>query len=164
MKWIERIEENVIGVSLLFATLMLCINVTLRYLFNANLTWAEELIRYVMIWITFIGSSVCFRRGMHVGIDFILSFTSKSTSRFIHIFVAFMSVIFMLFMFKYSLDLFLFTKNTGQITPALQIPLYWVYLAIPLSSFLSIIHLISILVKLIRNNEVIETSTDTVKS
>jgi C4-dicarboxylate transporter DctQ subunit len=161
MKWIERIEENVIGVSLLVVTFVLVINVFLRYIFNASSTWAEEFIRYVMIWITFIGSSVCFRRGIHVGIDFILSFTSKRASRFIHMFVTLMSILFMSFMLKYGLDLFLFSKNSGQITPAMQIPLYWVYLAIPLSSFLSIIHLIRILVNLIRNNEVIEASETT---
>lgn len=158
MKWIERIEENIIGVSLLLVTFVLCINVLLRYVFNASSIWAEELIRYVMIWITFIGSSVCFRRGIHVGIDFILSFTSDRASRFVHMFVTLMSIVFMMFMFKFSLDLFLFSMKTGQITPAMQIPLYWVYLAIPLSSILSLIYLIRILINLIRNKNMIETS------
>lgn len=150
MKWFERIEENVIGASLLVVTFVLVLNVILRYIFNASSVWAEEFIRYVMIWITFIGSSVCFRRGIHVGIDFILSFTSDRASRFIHMFVTLMSIFFMLLMFKFSFDLFLFSVNTGQITPAMQIPLYWVYLAIPLSSILSLIYLVRILINLKR--------------
>lgn len=151
MRWVYKIEESVIGITMLVTTAVLFMNVVLRYFFNANTTWAEEFIRFAMIWITFVGSSVCFRKGMHVGIDLLLSFTSNLVSRMIRIVVSVLALIFMVFLIKYGIDLVRFSIQTGQITPAMEIPLFWVYLGIPIGSFLSFIHLLKITFDLLRN-------------
>lgn len=153
MKLIKKIEENVIGTAMLVALVILFINVVLRYFFNANTTWAEEFIRYAMIWITFIGASVCFRRGMHVGIDFLLTLTSKSVTKIIQFVVTILCIVFMGFLMVYGLKLVEFSVQSGQITPALRIPIFWVYLAIPVGSFLSFIHLVVIAFNTIKTKE-----------
>lgn len=153
MKYLNKIEEIIIVVGLFMATSLLFINIVLRYGFASNTTWAEEFIRYVMIWITFIGGSVCFRKGLHVGVDFLVDLLKGRAKRGLHLFVNVASMIFMVFLIKYSLDLVVFTMQTGQITPSLQIPLYVVYLAIPIGSTLSFIHLILQTTKMIRNKD-----------
>ncbi|OLS39301.1 TRAP transporter small permease [Bacillus sp. MRMR6] len=143
MKWLKRIEEAFLGTSIALATLVLFVNIVLRYVFSANTNWAEEFIRYVMIWITFIGCSVCFSRGLHVGIDFFLEFVSKKWNNVIGILVNIVSIILMIFLVRYGTELVKFSMNTGQITPSLQIKMYWVYLGIPVGAALSLIHLVS---------------------
>jgi C4-dicarboxylate transporter, DctQ subunit len=140
-KWLFRIEEALLAVCIISTTFVLFVNIVLRYLFDANTTWAEELIRYVMIWITFIGSSVCFGRGLHVGIDFFLEFVSKKWNIVIGFFVNIVSMILMVFMLYYGMKLVQFGMNSGQITPSLRIEIFWVYLCIPLGAALSLIHL-----------------------
>lgn len=140
--WLIRIEGWFLGISILAATFVLFINIVLRYFFSANTTWAEELIRYMMIWITFIGCSVCFGRGLHVGIDFFLEYMSEKWKKIIGYFVNFVSIILMLFLIYYGTELVLFSMNSGQITPSLRIKMYWVYLCIPLGATLSLIHLV----------------------
>ncbi|RYD06992.1 hypothetical protein N752_01485 [Desulforamulus aquiferis] len=68
-KALTAIEETVNGALLLSATLLLFINVILRYVFTSSTTWAEEAIRYAIVWVTFFGASLCARNKMHVGID-----------------------------------------------------------------------------------------------
>ena len=55
-----------ITISLLIFAQVIC-----RYVFNYSLYWSEELGRYTLIWITFLGASVGFKRKAHVGVDFL---------------------------------------------------------------------------------------------
>lgn len=142
MKWLFKVEEAFLGITILLATLVLFVNIVLRFIFSANTTWAEELIRYMMIWITFVGSGVCFGRGLHVGIDFFLEFVTKKWNIIIGILVNIISIILMIFLIVYGTELVKFSMNTGQITPSLQIKMFWVYLGIPVGGALSLIHLV----------------------
>lgn len=142
MKWVKRIEEAFVGICLISVTIILFVNIVLRYGFSANTNWAEELIRYVMIWITFIGSAICFRRSLHVGIDFFIDYLSKKWGSLIALFVNAASIIFMIFILYYGVELVTFSMNSGQITPSLQIQMYLIYLAMPIGAALSLIHLV----------------------
>lgn len=155
----KKIEEFFIGSALLAATALLFVNIILRYFFSANTTWAEEFIRYAMIWITFIGASVCFRRGIHVGVDLLMNSLKRTGQKYLTVYINILSIIFMGFLVKFGVDLVLFSINTGQITPSLKINMYWIYLAIPVGATLSIIHLVLQTVQLIKNNS-IENQSD----
>lgn len=153
MKKLLKIEEAVIAIGLLVVTALLFVNIVLRYGFAANTTWAQEFIRYVMVWITFIGASVCFQKGMHLGVDFVMDLLKGKAKKGLQLFINIASIVFMGILIKYSLDLVLFTKDTGQITPSLQIPLYYIYLAIPIGAALSVLHLIFNLMEIIQNKQ-----------
>jgi len=147
MKFINKVEENLIGIGLLSAVLLVFANVILRYILKSSSTWIEEIVRYVIIWITFIGSAVCFRRMSHMGIDLIFSFIKGGVKKAVEIYIIVASIAFMAFLLKYGIDLFLFTRTTGQITPALGIKLYWIYIGIPFGAFLSLVELFQLLFK-----------------
>ena len=80
LKILNKIEDVFCAVSLLLTTLILFVNVVLRYVFSASTSWAEEMIRYLMIWITFIGGSVCVRHSAHIRMDFLLRYSRCSDS------------------------------------------------------------------------------------
>ncbi|WP_093193972.1 TRAP transporter small permease [Salimicrobium halophilum] len=160
MKILKKIEESTIALGLLAVTALLFVNIILRYVFSANTTWAEEFIRYVMIWITFIGAGVCFRKGLHVGVDFVLDLLKGKAKKGLELFIALASVIFMVLLVWYSIQLVSFTRQTGQITPSLQIPLYYIYLAIPVGAALSLLHLSIRIVNILRNKPHIEETPE----
>ena len=62
-------ETTFVGGALAFASLLLFVNVVLRYWFLAPISWAEELTLYIMVWIVFVGSSVAIRTRGHIAID-----------------------------------------------------------------------------------------------
>lgn len=55
----------VLTMSLLF------VQTLLRFILNIALPWAEELCRYMCIWLSFLGGGIGIRKGVHVGFDLI---------------------------------------------------------------------------------------------
>lgn len=47
-------------------------NVVLRYVFNSGISIYDELSRWCLVWLTFLGSIVAFRERKHLGMDFVL--------------------------------------------------------------------------------------------
>jgi C4-dicarboxylate transporter DctQ subunit len=101
----------------------------------------------MIIWITFIGSAACFRRSAHMGIDLIFSFVKGKAKKAVQLFTLLMSLMFVLLLLYYGIRLLLFAYNSGQITPALQIKTYLVYIGIPLGAFLSSLEIVSLIYK-----------------
>lgn len=141
METFKKIEEGFVGVTMILVLVLLTVNIILRFFFSAGISWSEEFIRYAIIYITFIGGAICFRRGVHVGIDVFMEYLSKRGQKVLQIILNVLAIIFMVLLIKYGTDLVLFSKGTGQLAPALQIKMYWAYLAIPIGSLLSLIHL-----------------------
>ena len=44
-------------------------NVVLRYGFNSGITVSEELSRWLLVWLTFLGAIVAVREHAHLGVD-----------------------------------------------------------------------------------------------
>ena len=53
---LARAGEVLIGVLLLAASLLLFADVVARYGFNDAFSWAEELTRYAIVWMVFVGT------------------------------------------------------------------------------------------------------------
>ena len=134
MKWLYRLENVTSGILILLVTAVLFINVILRFVFSSSLSWSEELIRYGFIWITFIGGAICVRTASHVKIDLIPNYLSENGKRILLIFTSFVALLFLVWLGKLGIDLVAFNYETGQKSPSLGIPIYYVYLAIPVGN------------------------------
>src|SRR3954469_26045538 len=44
-------------------------NVVMRYLFNSGIPTSEELSRWLLVWLTFLGAIVAMRQHAHLGVD-----------------------------------------------------------------------------------------------
>ena len=93
-KIISWVEDSFIGSALILVTFVLFVNVVLRYFFNANLGWAEEFSRYGIVWITFIGASVCISKGTHIAVDSIPEILGQRWQRVIEISVLLICIVF----------------------------------------------------------------------
>lgn len=153
MKKLTKVEDYFVGTMIIAATILLFTNIILRYFFNANTTWAEEFVRYSMIWITFIGMAICFRKGIHFSVDILLKSLPYKGSRILQIIINTISIIFILLIIYYGMKITVFNFNSGQITPSLEIGIFWVYLAIPVGAGLSLIHIISNTILIVKNEQ-----------
>ena len=135
-KCLAKIEDFFCASALLLTAVLLFVNVVLRYVFSASTSWAEELIRYLMIWITFIGGSVCVRKGAHIRMDFLLTLIPKAAHRWVNRLVFLVAAFFCAALFWYSFQLVLFTVELEQTSPAMKLPMWIPYLAMPLGSAL----------------------------
>src|SRR5699024_8655374 len=93
-------------------------------------------------WITFIGMAICFKKGIHFSVDILIKSLPDKGSRLLQIIINIISIIFMLLLIYYGMEITIFNFHSGQITPSLEIVIFLVYLAIPVSAALSLLHLI----------------------
>jgi TRAP-type C4-dicarboxylate transport system permease small subunit len=64
-----RILKCTIAVCLAVMVVLVFGNVVLRYAFNSGITVSEELSRWLMVWLTFLGAIVALREHAHLGVD-----------------------------------------------------------------------------------------------
>jgi len=75
-QYLTSLEKIIVNTLLLTVTLILFINVILRLL-GLSVQWAEEFARYGIVWVTFIGTSICVYKGAHIGVDAITMILNK---------------------------------------------------------------------------------------
>jgi hypothetical protein len=120
---------------------MACIiftNVTLRYLTNQSIEWAEEVSRHMMIWLTFLGAGPVLRYGGHIAVDNLQDALPETMARAIRLFVAVLLFAFFGFMIWYG---WLYMGRTMfQLTAATQVPFAYIYAAMPVGGLLLVVH------------------------
>lgn len=138
LRFLSNIEYWFLALAMLFTTFLLFTNVVLRYVFNSAIFWAEEVLRYLIVWITFIGMATCVAKGSHISLDTIMMVLPENKKRLVRLGVNIVGVIFSLLIFWYSLQLTLTVKATNQLSATIGgFPMYIVYSCMPLGSFLA---------------------------
>ncbi len=115
---------------------------------NPTFPWTEELATYLMIWVGMLGASVALNRGSHLGIDYFVSKFSVIRRLKTEAFVFFCIGMFSLFgMLIGGFLLVSKTLELGQISPAMKVPMGYVYLAVPISGFFLVIYSVELLLE-----------------
>src|ERR1043165_3248319 len=60
-----------VAIALCLAVMVVLVfgNVVLRYVFNSGIATSEELSRWLLVWLTFLGAIVALREHSHLGVD-----------------------------------------------------------------------------------------------
>lgn len=69
---LDAIFKVLIAVMLCVLVITVGANVTGRFVFNYSLAWADELSRYVFIWVIFIGAALAYFRDEHIAVDLLV--------------------------------------------------------------------------------------------
>lgn len=133
----RNFEELVAGTFLVLMTLATFTNVIFRYFFNSPFEWAEEFSRYAFIWLVFIGAAVTTKHKKHIIIDTLIIALPDTVKRIGFLLADVATMVLMLVMVYFGWVLMSFAT---QPTATLKIPQYLVYLCVPLSAALIIVH------------------------
>ena len=147
-----RFNRLIVIAILAAMAMMVFANVALRFLTDYSILWVEEVSRYLMIWLTFLGSGLVLRHGGHIGID-TLQEKCPRQAPLIRAFIFALLSGFFAFMIWIGTRYALLTWQ--QTTPVLQIPVGAVYLAIPIGFALLLINLLLMAVPYVRRNQFI---------
>ena len=138
------VELNKWALILLLAAMSVIVfaNVSLRYLTNFSIPWAEEVARYMMVWMTFIGAGLTLRYGGHVAIGNLMDALSPRAQRMLRAIIVVCLLAFFVVMiwigYGYAM------RMRFQLTPATRIPFSYIYAAIPVGFALLAVHLLLI--------------------
>lgn len=145
--------DKYLGYALVLIMAVMVINVLWqvfsRYIIGTPSSFTDELSRYLMIWVGLLGAAYVSGKNMHVAIDIITPKLQPATQKKLRIFVLILIILFALFALVIGgFRLVYITYILGQHSPALQIPLSVVYMAIPLTGLLVIYFKIDDILKL----------------
>ena len=136
--WLNRFSEVACSGFLLAMTMVVVLQVICRYILGAALTWSEEFARYGLVWITFLGAGIAFKKRAHMGVQVIVELFSPGVRKIVQVFTIFTILSFLVVAAFKGIDLALF--NMKQYSPAMAIPMGFVYLAVPFGSMVMIVH------------------------
>ncbi len=100
-----------------------------RYVLDAALPWAEEADRYLFIWLSFVGAAITMRHQAHIAVDIVVRSFKPAVREWVALLthgcvLTFLGVVF--WASERVIDVTSYTRTT-----ATDIPMSWVYLAVP---------------------------------
>ena len=132
-----RVNRWVVIAILAAMASMVFANVALRFFTDHSILWVEEVSRYLMIWLTFLGAGLVLRYGGHIGIDTLQERWPRLAP---HVRAAIFVVMLAFFAVMLWLGIRYAALTWNQTTPVMEIPIGAVYLAMPIGFALLIVH------------------------
>lgn len=132
--YVDKFVVNTTIGLFIVMTLIVFMQVIFRYVFRNSLTWSEEIARYMLVWIIFIGAGYVLGQGAHVNLDILFTrFPGKL--RFILAKInAVLLLGFSFIIIRYGYELM--TIGFKQKSSAMQIPMNYIYTVIPLGGLI----------------------------
>jgi C4-dicarboxylate transporter DctQ subunit len=130
---VDWIENILVTALILMATLTAIGQVIARYVFNNSLYWSEEFILYALITMSFLTMGMGVRYASHISVEAIYAIAGPRTARALQIGASCLGLVFAGVLIFYGIKLSFNTMNMGQLSPAMRIPVGYIYLIIPIS-------------------------------
>jgi TRAP-type C4-dicarboxylate transport system permease small subunit len=137
-----NLEKWLVTVFLSVMSVVVTLQVIMRYVFNSSLSWSEELARYLAIWLIYIGVSYAAKESRHVSVTIIELFISRKKFTYLTVIANCVFFLFSLVLLYFGTILLLRTARMGQITPALMLPMWVVYASAPVGFALTAFRLL----------------------
>ena len=127
----------------LFATLTLMTVITIlqiacRILFKA-LTWSEEATCFLLVFASFLGTTVAFKRGSNIAVNFLLNALPNPVKKGATLAIELLGIAFFGVMAWYGATLCV--QERMQVASSMPISMGWIYLVFPLTGAVTILHL-----------------------
>ena len=147
--WIwDNLEIMVLMLSMIAITVVMFLQVFSRYVMGAAFSWTEELARYLLFLLVATGFSAHAKNGTHLRIDIWDTVFPKTRPYFNLLADVTLVVAFVYLMFP-GLSAISFIYGTGQMTAAMQIPLWVIFTPMYVCLFLTTIRVLERNVKLL---------------
>ncbi|MFZ7102151.1 MAG: TRAP transporter small permease [Peptococcaceae bacterium] len=141
------IEEHIIAILLMIMTGITFWGVISRFILNDASPWAEEAARYLSIWAAFIGASLGVKKGAHIGVEAFVMILPAAIKKYIEIVINMICICFCCSVAYIGYDYLFKLLSTGQLSPAMRIPIIWAYAAVPLGCFLMTLRYILLIIE-----------------
>lgn len=133
--------DSLIMKAVFIAVVGMIISISLQIIFRVffhALTWTEELSRYLLVWATFLGSTLAYKRSMHISVTFCVDLFKNTAKKIVIVFSILLSLLFFVVVTYFGIKYM--SVQSRQVSAALRIPMKWVYIVIPISFIVMAIH------------------------
>ncbi len=133
-----RLNRGALVLLLAAMAIIIFANVVLRYATSHSIEWAEEVARYLMVWLTFLGAGPVLRYGGHIAVENLQDSLPPRAAVALRAVIA--ALLFAFFGFMVWFGVLYVERAQFQMTPTTQISMGWVYAAMPVGGLLLMLH------------------------
>jgi C4-dicarboxylate transporter DctQ subunit len=135
VKKIDKILEPIerLMITLLLAAMVIIVfwAVINRFILKVPLAWSEEISKYLSIWAAFFGASLGVKRRAHIGVEAFVGMLPKTLHKYVSFLTTAICFIFGIALAYIGFGFCAKLAATGQLSPAMRIPIMWAYAAVP---------------------------------
>lgn len=143
VRWLDEYLEEMCLLFLLCTMMaVMGVQIAARYAFGASLSWSEEITRFCFIISGFLSASFCIKRSASVKIDQLVSMLPVKAMHVLRLLSYLMELTFFAYLIPFSWKYVSSAAESGQLSPACGIPMYFIQGAAVISFILCVIRLI----------------------
>jgi len=135
-------ELYLCAIAIAVMSVVVFVQVVFRFIVKSSLPWSEELSRYLQVYITFFGTAYGIQTGAHLGIEAFTHLLPKGGRKVLAILVQIVSMLVCTLILKLGVDIVMSQMASGQVSPAMRIPMWVIYGAIPMGMAFCVIRYI----------------------
>ena len=128
---ISRFESFALAGGVLLMAVNTVANVVGRFIFQHSIFFTEELNRIIIILITFAGIGYAARHGRHIRMSAIFDNLPFKARKVLMIIIAAITALAMFALCYFSIGYIVKVAESGRVLPALQIPVWWIFVWVP---------------------------------
>ena len=125
MSGISKALDGFVVALLVVMSLLVIVNVALRFLFNSSIVMSEEVSRFIFVWVVYVGSIIAMRDDDHIYVDFIRKKMPKGLQKLLIVIVNLSMLLCCLLFLKGSIELT--SINMSDRSPVAGVPMGYVY-------------------------------------
>ncbi|MFD2100456.1 TRAP transporter small permease [Flagellimonas iocasae] len=105
-----------------------------RYLLDSQSSWTDELARFLLIWLSILGAAYASGKKLHIAIELLPQYLNERNQKILDIVITVVVLLFGIAVFLIGgLRYVYISFALGQTSPALNLPIGFVYLVLPIS-------------------------------
>lgn len=148
--WLDKFGGAVCLIMLGAMVIITGLQIICRVFFTA-LSWSEEAARYLLVWSTFIGASCVYKHGGHISVTIVQNLLPQIGTKILQVLVHLLCGVFFALMIVFGV--IYVGKQTGQLSPAMRIPMSYMYASIPAGGVLLFWHMLDAVLQTVFQRE-----------
>lgn len=134
---IGNLEGFMLAVGVIAMTVNTIAGVVSRFIFNSAITVTDELNVIFIVLVTFAGLSYAARRGRHIRMSALYDLMPPKVRKALMVIMSSVTAAFMFFLAYYTCFYIIEVYESGRILPALELPVFYIYLWAPVGFFMT---------------------------
>lgn len=146
--WLEKLLKALVIVGNGLMLLIVFGQVITRYVFNYTPYFGEELARYLFVWVVFLSLPLVAKHGGHMAIETVTNHVHGATLKLLKILADIFTIVFLFIMVVCGIQMVV--RTSYQTSPAMMLPMSWVYVVIPFGCGVMLLYVVANLVNVIK--------------
>lgn len=124
---------------LIIMSIVICLQVFMRYIINNSLMWPEELTRYCYLWCSMFAIAVTEQKRAHLRIDIINSFSIYKLKKILDFFACIITTVFYGIFIYLSIQMTFMVIDMEQYAISFDLPMVYVWIGFPILGVIALI-------------------------